>query len=160
MDAEQKNETSDAAEQRTDAGEASPAEAGQDTAETPPAAQAPDDPDKLLWREGLVQEAMGARPELKQLGARQGFDASRRAGHDLGFEDGARKLTVEQLGAIQALKDRLLARYALHEMPADLRGYLKERCVGKDEIGFLTGYVNGVADFLAAYKEQLRRQGR
>jgi hypothetical protein len=114
---------------------------------------------KALWREGLVQEALSSRPELRQLATKKDFAASRKIGHDLGFEDGARKLTLEQLQAIESLKNRRLANYARHEMPGDLRGYLDERSVGLEDSGFLAGYVDGVGDFLQAYKEQLRRQG-
>lgn len=118
------------------------------------------DPEQqALWREGLVQEAMSNRPELRKLATKKDFAASRKLGHELGFEDGARKLTLDQLQAFQALKDRRLASYAAHEMPGELRGYLDERSVGLDERGFLAGYVDGVGDFLQAYREQLRRQG-
>jgi hypothetical protein len=113
---------------------------------------------KALWRAGLVQEALSNRPELRKLATKKDFAASRRIGYDLGFEDGARKLTLPQLEAFGALKDRRMASYAPHEMPGELRGHLDERGVGLDERGFLAGYVDGVGDFLQAYKEQLRRQ--
>lgn len=124
-----------------------------------PQQEAPEDPEQqALWREGLVQEALSNRPELRKLATKKDFAASRRIGHHLGFEDGARKLTLDQLQTFQSLKDRRLASYAPHEMPGELRGYLDERSVGLDERGFLAGYVDGVGDFLQAYREQLRRQ--
>jgi len=141
--------------------------AAQDAAQTPPdapdgdAAPVPEPRDTeqtALWREGLVQEALSTRPELRKLATKKDFAASRRIGHDLGFEDGARKLTLDQLQELGALKARRLASYAPHEMPGDLRGYLDERSVGLDERGFLAGYVDGVGDFLQAYKDQLSRQ--
>jgi len=112
-----------------------------------------------LWREGLVQEALSNRPELRKLASKKAFGTSRRIGHELGFEDGARKLTLGQLEALAALKARYLASYTRHEMPADLHGYLEERSVGLDEGGFLAGYVDGVNDFLDAYRAHLRRHG-
>lgn len=114
---------------------------------------------KALRREGLVQEALSNRPELRKLASKKGFTASRRIGHDLGFEDGARKLTLEQLEAFAALKARCLASYARHEIPGELHGYIDERSVGLNEGGFLAGYVDGVDDFLTAYRDQLRRRG-
>ncbi len=129
-----------------------------DAAEATEPQPEPDTEQRSLWRDGLVQEALSNRPELRKLASKKGFTASRKAGHDLGFEDGARKLTLEQLQHFQALKDRLIATYAPHEMPGDLRGYLDERSVGLDERGFLAGYVDGVGDFLQAYRSQLRNQ--
>ena len=114
--------------------------------------------EKQVWRDGLVQEALGSRPELRKLAAKRDYAASVKTGHDLGFEDGARKLTVAQLQDIGALKDRRMARYALHELPGDLRAYLTERSTGYDETGFLVGYVDGVGDFLEDYKSELNRQ--
>lgn len=135
------------------------AQTAQDTpAADPPAADLRDAEQSALWREGLVQEALSGRPELRKLATKKDFAASRRIGHDLGFEDGARKLTLDQLQEIGALKARRLASYAPHEMPGELRGYLDERSLGLDERGFLAGYVDGVSDFLQAYKDQLRRQ--
>lgn len=131
-----------------------PEATAKDTVETAPA----ETQDKQLWRDGLVQEALGARPELRTLATKKDYAASRKVGHDLGFEDAARKLTVDQLQSFQALLDRRIASYARHELPGDLRGYLDERGVGLDEKGFLAGYVDGVGDFLSAYKEQLNRQ--
>ncbi len=114
---------------------------------------------RALWRGELVQEALANRPELRKLAKKQSFGASRRIGFDLGFEDGARKLTLPQLQAFGELLQRRLATYSPHEMPPDLRGYLDERGAGLDERGFLAGYVDGVGEFLRAFKEQLGRQG-
>jgi hypothetical protein len=127
-------------------------------AEPEPTPDPADAAQRALWREGLVQEALSNRPELRKLATKKDFAASRRIGYDLGFEDGARKLTLAQLEAFGALKGRRMASYAPHEMPGELRGYLDERSVGLDERGFLAGYVDGVGDFLQAYREQLRRQ--
>jgi hypothetical protein len=112
---------------------------------------------KRIWREGLLQEAVSNRPELRKLAGPKDYAASRRTGHDFGFEDAARKLTVDQLRGITALKDRRLARYVLRELPPDLQAYLSERSAGLDEAGFLAGYVDGVADFLSAYKERMSK---
>jgi hypothetical protein len=149
-DIEQPDET--APETTPEVSETSPA--GEDATGAEPA----DAERKAFWREGLVQEALSKRPELRKLATKKGFSASRRVGHDLGFEDGARKLTLDQLQIFGAIKARCLASYARHEMPGDLRSYLDERSVGFDEGGFLAGYVDGVADFLQAYRAQLRRQ--
>lgn len=111
---------------------------------------------KRLWREGLVQEALDNRPELRAgLGQKLDFTASRGKGHDQGFEDAARTLTMPQLQAIQALHDRRITRYVREELPRDLQAGLAKMAMGMDEGGFLAGYVDGVAEFLAAYRRRL-----
>lgn len=161
MDDEKSSDT----EQPDDTSAEATAETAPETTEASPAGVTATTTDpanvehKALWREGLVQEALSGRPELRKLATKKDFAASRRAGHDLGFEDGARKLTLDQLQTFEALKARRLTSYAPHEMPGELRGYLDERSVGLDEGGFMAGYVDGVGDFLQAYREQLRRQG-
>jgi hypothetical protein len=99
-------------------------------------------------REALVREALERRPELRVLAGKRDFAASKIAGAEMGFEDAARLLTLDQLKAIQALKDRRLARYALHEFPGELRGPLGQKAAGLDEPGFLVGYVDGASEFL------------
>jgi len=153
MDDEKNNDTEQTEETAPETSESAAAGEGAPQAEPVGAEQ------QASRREKLVAEALSKRPELRQLATKKDFAASRRSGHDLGFEDGARKLTLEQLQAFGALKARCLASYARHEMPGDLRTYLDERSVGLDDGGFLAGYVDGVDDFLRAYREQLRNQG-
>ncbi len=157
-DTEQPEETDKKAQPDT-ASEAPEASGTREAATTATTAAPPDAERLASWRDGLVQEALSKRPELRKLASKKDFTASRRIGHDLGFEDGARKLTLDQLQAFGALKARLLASYARHEMPGDLHAYLDERSVGLDAGGFLAGYVDGVDDFLRAYQAQLRTQG-
>jgi len=113
------------------------------------------DPERRLWREGLVQEALDNRPELRALGGKLDFAASRAQGYDQGFEDAARTLTPEQLRIFQVLVDRRITRFVRAEMPADLQASLAEAAIGMDEEGFLSGYVEGVSDFLAALRRRL-----
>ncbi len=117
-----------------------------------------DDPERRLWREGLVQEALDNRPELRALGGKLDFAASRAQGYDQGFEDAARTLTAEQLRIFQALVDRRITRFVRAEMPADLQATLAEAAIGMDEEGFLSGYVKGVVDFLAALRRRLHQE--
>jgi hypothetical protein len=112
---------------------------------------------KRIWREGLVQEALDNRPELRALGGKADFAASRNRGHDQGFEDAARTLTPAQLRGFTALLERRISRYTREEMPRDLQAYLAEQALGYDEAGYLVGYVNGVGDFLEAYRRQAQR---
>ncbi len=153
MDDEKSNDTEQTEETATETPESTAAGEGAPQAEPVDAEQ------QASRREKLVAEALSSRPELRQLATKKDFAASRRIGHDLGFEDGARKLTLDQLQAFGALKARCLAGYARHEMPGDLRAYLDEHSVGLDDGGFLAGYVDGVDDFLRAYRDQLRNQG-
>jgi hypothetical protein len=113
--------------------------------------------EKRIWREGLVQEALDNRPELRALGGKLDFASSRSRGHDQGFEDAARTLTPEQLRGFQALLDRRISRYTREEMPRDLQAYLAEQAIGYDEAGYLVGYVDGVGDFLSAYRRRMQR---
>lgn len=111
---------------------------------------------RRLWREGLIQEALDNRPELRAaLGGRLDFAASRAKGYDLGFEDAARLLTPQQLQGIQALKDRRISRYVREELPRDLQATLARQALGMDEGGYLLGYVDGVTDFLSSLRRRL-----
>lgn len=127
--------------------------------ETKKAATPAPDPDeeKRIWREGLVQEAMDNRPELRALGGKLDFAASRSKGHDQGFEDAARTLTPPQVTSIQALIDRRISRYTREEFPTDLQAHLAESVIGYDEAGFLAGYVDGVGDFLTELRRRMNR---
>ena len=113
--------------------------------------------DQRVWREGLLQEAMDNRPELRALGAKLDFAASSKKGHTQGFEDAARTLTPAQLQGIQSLIDRRISRYTREEFPADLQAHLAESVIGYDEPGFLVGYVDGVGAFLEAYRRRMNR---
>ncbi len=127
-------------------------------AEPQVAAGGPDaEEQKRIWREGLVQEALDNRPELRALGGKADFATSRNRGHDRGFEDAARTLTPAQLRGFSALLERRISRYTREEMPRDLQASLAEQALGYDEAGYLVGYVNGVGEFLEAYRRQMQR---
>ncbi|MDX9999702.1 MAG: hypothetical protein RBU30_00250 [Polyangia bacterium] len=118
--------------------------------------QISDTDQKRLWREGLVQEALDNRPELRAaLGGRLDFPSSRAKGYDQGFEDAARVLSPSQLQGIQTLKDRRIARYVREEFPRELQATLARNALGMDEGGYLLGYVDGVTDFLASLRRRI-----
>lgn len=111
---------------------------------------------RRIWQEGLVQEALDNRPELREaFGEKLGFETSRAKGYERGFEDAARTLTPAQLQGIGNLKAKRVARYLREELPRDLQAYLAREAAGMDEGGFLIGYVDGAAECLEALRRRI-----